>query len=152
MRVHRVLPLLAMLVSGAPDRRVVDTVEVGDPASEAMHGFADHESAATRANGVTSRRTRGWMRYAMHVFDDTEVTVEMTFVPDSVPRHFDVVVEDSVIARRTLAAHTRKSNVEVEVPFTLTKGKASIAVVLRARDGVTPALRRIRTVQEHNEL
>ena len=144
---------LAALTLGAPDRRVVDRVDVGDPSSEAMHGFAAHESTLVTAGGVSARVTRGWMRYAMHVFDDTEVTVAMTFAPDSVSRQVDVVVEDSVVARRTIAdSRTLPESITVDVPFTVTKGKASIVVVLRARDGVTPALRELRTVQDHNEL
>ena len=144
------------------DRRVVDVAEAGDARSESTHGYAGHEASSGVAGGAPYRQARGWMRYALATFDDTEVTVACTFVaPDGVaegaadesaagravngPRAYDVVVEDSVVATRTVV-------VEIPVPFVLTKGKTNIAVVIRARGGPTPALRQIRTIQDHNEV
>ena len=90
----------------------------------------------------------------MTTFEDTEVTVSLTFARiDTVTRQYDIVVEDSVLATRTLTPPLAgQATVDVVVPFSLTKGKASIAVVIRARDGVTPALRQLRTIQDHYEL
>lgn len=153
-------PIIAALAAcllnmpgSAVDRRVVDVAEAGDPASEASHGFAGHDAASGVANGKPYRSTQGWMRYALTTYDDTEVTVALVFAGiDSVPRSYDVVVEDSVIASRTFSPTTGGTVVvELGVPFGITKGKASIAVVLRARGGPTPALHEIRTVQDHNE-
>jgi ATP adenylyltransferase/5',5'''-P-1,P-4-tetraphosphate phosphorylase II len=94
------------------------------------------------------------MRYALTTYDDTEVTVACTFVGnDSVPRSYDVVVEDSLIATRTFKSQTAVPTVvEITVPFALTKGKTNIAVVIRARGGPTPALHKLRSIQDHNEL
>jgi hypothetical protein len=142
------------MAAGRPDRRVVDRVEAGNAESEATHGYAGHDAEAGVADGRTFRQARGWMRYALTTFDDTEVTVACTFVgTDSVPRSYDVVVEDSLIATRTLAPGMNTAAVvEFSVPFVLTRGKSNIAVVVRARGGSTPALQTVRTVQDHNEV
>lgn len=153
--------LLAMLVlaplapMGGPiaDRRIVDSVMVGDARSEADHGYAAHDDSAGVSGGRAFRQARGYMRYALTTFDDTEVTIECTFLPGNAPRAYDVVVEDSVVATRTLAAGSESTVVvEVRVPFMLTKGRTNIAVVLRARGGPTPSLHQLRTVQDHYEV
>ncbi len=154
------LPLLVActLVSfaadaGLPrDRRVVDTVIVGDPISEAQHGYVGHGDTLLVAEGAPARQARGSMRYALITFDDTEVTVACTFV-GAVSGDYDVVVEDSLIAtKRYEATSAAPVVVELQVPFAVTKGKASIVVVLRARGGATPLLRELRTIQDHNEV
>lgn len=136
----------------ARDRRVVDVAEVGNARSEAAHGYAGHEVIAGTVDGKPFRQARGWMHFALTTFDDTEVTVSCTFVGiDSVSRGYDLVVEDSVIATRTLPAQAAPTIVDVTVPFSLTKGKTNITIVLRARGGLTPALREVRTIQDHHE-
>ena len=139
--------------STVPDRRVVDVVEVGDSRSESSHGFAGHEVVAGTVDGKSYRQARGWMHFAMTTFEDTEVTVALTFVGiDTVSRSYDIVVEDSLLTTRTFATPlTGQATVDVVVPFSLTKGKAHIAVVIRARSGLTPALRQVRTIQDHYE-
>ena len=134
------------------DRRVVDTVTVGDPASDALHGYAGHDDHVRMVDGHPARVARGWMRYALTTFDDTDVTIACTFVgPDS--GRFDLVVEDSLIATRHVAAGAGVPIVvEMLVPFAVTKGKATVAVELRGRDGSTPPLRELRTIQDHNEV
>ncbi len=132
----------------------MDSVEAGNARSEAVHGYAGHDAASGLVDGKSYRQTRGWMRYALTTFDDTEVTLACAFVTpsDSVARGYDVVVEDSLIATRTLAASGANAGfVEIRVPFAVTKGKTNIAVIIRARDGLTPALRELRTIQDHNE-
>ncbi len=149
----------AVLAVGAPsdgarDRRIVDTVHAGDARSEAAHGFAGHDTHADTAGGAAYREARGWMRYALTTFDDTEVTVSCTFAPDTASagtRHFALVVEDSVIATPTLTASVAPRTVDVLVPQRLTRGRTNIAIVIRADGGTTPALRQLRTVQDHNE-
>ena len=85
------------------DRRVVDVAEAGDARSELAHGFAGHDVIAGTIDGKPYRQTRGWMHFAMTTFEDTEVTVSLTFAGiDTVTRQYDIVVEDSVLATRTL--------------------------------------------------
>lgn len=135
-----------------PDRRVVDTVIVGDAESEQMHGYAGHDDRAGVANDTTYREARGWMRYAMMTFDDTEVTIACTFAGGHAEtRQYDVVVEDSVVAQRTVPAAAPASVVEIRVPFAVTKGRTHVAVTLRGRSGPTPALRMLRILQDHHE-
>ena len=135
------------------DRRIVDTAEAGNPMSEAEHGYAGENVVTGTAGGKSYRQTRGWMHYALKTFEDTPVTVACTFVDtDHLARSYDIVVEDSVIASHTFTPHSNQpAVVEMAVPFSLTKGKAHLAVVIRARGGQTPALHMIRTIQEHYE-
>jgi hypothetical protein len=153
-----------MLVAGAlashatppslPDRRIVDTVHAGDPSSEVAHGYWGVDTDAGSADGARYREARGWMRYALTTFDDTEVTVSCTFAPSEAgdTRQFDLVVEDSVIASPELEPSATLRTVDILVPSRLTRGKTNIAITLRARGGTTPALRELRTIQDHNEL
>jgi hypothetical protein len=151
--------LAGALLLGAhrPDRRVVDTVLVGDAASEALHGFDGAALSSGRVGAVTYRSTTGWMHYTLRTYDDTDVTLVLSFVrPDTmtgVRRRVDVLVENTLVA----SPHVHLDSVafaplQLVVPFALTKGKGHIAVVLRATDGPTPALAAIRTLQEHYEL
>ncbi len=136
----------------ARDRRVVDTVHVGDPVSEALHGFVGHDDTTLVVEGAPARQTRGSMRYALITFDDTHVTVACTFV-GTASGSYDVVVEDSLIAtKRYDATSAAPTVVEIDVPFAVTNGKASVVVVVRARGGSTPLLRELRTIQDHNEV
>lgn len=130
------------------DRRIVDTVFAGNAESEQAHGYAGHDDRAGIASDSTYREARGWMRYALTTFDDTEVTLACTFLA-SPTTQYEVVVEDSVVARSTLLA---AGTVEVRVPFAVTKGRTNIAVTLRGRDGATPRLHAIRVLQDHHEL
>jgi len=136
------------------DRRVVDTVWAGDAESETVHGYAGHDDLTGVSNGQPFRQARGWMRYAMTTFDDTQVTVACTFVStDTTPLSYDVIVEDSVVATRTFSSTSGASVVvEIAVPFSVTKGRTHIAVVIRGRGGPTPALRELRTIQDHHEV
>ncbi|MEP6834832.1 MAG: DUF6805 domain-containing protein [Gemmatimonas sp.] len=136
-----------------PDRRVVDTAEAGNANSEAVHGYAGDDVTVGEVGGKSYRQARGWMHYALKTFEDTPVTVACTFIStDNVAHSYDVVVEDSVIASRTYTPQSSSPTViEIAVPFVLTKGKANVAVVIRARGGPTPALQLIRTIQDHYE-
>lgn len=134
------------------DRRVVDTVDVGDPTSDVLHGYAGHDDRTRVVDGKPARTTRGWLLYALTTFDDTEVTIACTFVGTE-SGNYDVVVDDSLIASKRFEATTGLPTVvEIPVPFGVTKGKSTIAVMLRARGGPTPPLRALRTIQDHNEV
>ncbi len=138
----------------APDRRVVDVAEVGNAPSEDAHGYAGHDVIDGAVDGKAYRQANGWMHFALNTYEDTEVTVACTFVGvDTVSRSYDLVVEDSAIVTRTVSLQPGASTViEAIVPFSLTRGKTHIAVVLRARNGLTPALRELRTIQDHQEV
>ncbi len=144
------------------DRRVVDAVEVGGARSEDTHGYAAHDDTSGTAHGKSFRQARGWIRYALTTFDDTDVTIACTFL-NSASGNYDLVVEDSLIASTRFDATSGEPTagmptagmptvVEIRVPFAVTKGKTSIAVMLRARGGPTPRLHELRTIQDHNEV
>ena len=136
----------------ARDRRVVDLVAAGSARSEAEHGYAGHDDTTGSIDGRAYRQARGWMRYAVTTFDDTEVTIACTFL-GSASGEFDLIVEDSVIATKHVDVTTGTPTiVELLVPFAVTKGKTSIAVMLRAHRGPTPRLHELRTIQDHNEV
>lgn len=150
--------VVAFAASHRLDRRVVDAVEVGNPRSEAAHGYAGQDVTTGVANGKPFRQTRGWLHYTLATYDDTQVSIACTFVDDGSatadrPRAVDIVVEDSVIATRTVTVTSRATAVvELDVPFAVTKGKTNIVVIVRARGGITPALRELRTIQDHHEV
>ena len=159
---HRAAALAALLAAGPTakaasafrhhDRRVVDLVAAGNAISEAEHGYAGHDDSTGSADGRAYRQARGWMRYAVTTFDDTEVTIACTFL-GSASGSFDLIVEDSVIATKRVDVTTGTPTiVELLVPFAVTKGKTSIAVMLRAHRGPTPRLHELRTIQDHNEV
>ena len=145
--------LLFATAAARPDRRIVDTAEAGNSSSEAVHGYAGDNVSVGVLDGKSYRQARGWMHYALKTFEDTPVTVACTFVStDNVARGYDIVVEDSVLVSRTFTSQSNApSVVEIAVPFSLTKGKVSVAVIIRARGGPTPALHMIRTIQDHYE-
>ncbi|WP_411280226.1 DUF6805 domain-containing protein [Gemmatimonas sp.] len=142
----------AALPSMARDRRVVDVVEVGQVHSEVGHGYAAHDDTSGIDGGTSFRQARGWIRYALTTFDDTDVTIACTFL-GTASGNYDLVVEDSLIASKRFDATTGVPTVvEIVVPFAVTKGKTNIAVLLRARGGSTPRLHELRTIQDHNEV
>lgn len=142
-----------------PDRRIVDRVVAGDAASEAAHGYVGTASLAGVDALGSYRASHGWMHYAMATFEDTEVTLALTFATDSLERSFDTLVEGSLVSTTVLEAtaatelgSTSAIHVELLIPFHLTAGKSGVAVLIRARGNVPPKLREMRTVQDHNEV
>ena len=135
------------------DRRVVDIAAAGNAHSEADHGYAGEGASVGAANGKTFRQTRGWMRYSLAVFGDTEVTVACTFLGSAgVPLTYDILIEDRLVATRTFTTPSSTPVVvDFTVPFGITRGMTNVVVTIRARGGVTPALLELRTVQDHLE-
>jgi hypothetical protein len=143
--------LLATLGSSPLDRRIVDRVTVGDPQSEQAHAYAGEGVSIGTSDGRSFRETTGWIRYGLSVFDDTEVTIACAFLGDTGPaRTFDVIVEGQVVASQTFKSGAAKT-VEFRVPMAITRGRTNIMVVLRAKNGSTPPLVELRSVQDHNE-
>lgn len=121
--------------------------------NESAHGYVGVDVITGTSHGKTFRQARGWMRYAMTVFDDTEVTIACIFVgSEGATLRYELVVEDSVVASRTYSSPAASPTVvEIPVPLSITKGRTNIAVTIRAHGGLTPALSELRTVQDHNE-
>ena len=127
--------LLPAWLGGAPDRRVVDRIAIGDSLSEREHACL---------------KTATWTRCALATFDDTEVTIASTFAGTSAPRSFDLVVENRTVATYTFSSADSQT-VELRVPLAITAGRTNILVTLRAHDGALPALIALRSEQDHNE-
>lgn len=141
---------LGATVAARPDRRIVDLVSIGDARSEQAHAYEGADVVVGTSDGRSFRETRGWMRYALTVFDDTEVTISCTFVGVDAPRLFELIVENRVVSVHMF--HSAKTaTIDLRVPLELTKGHTNILVMLRAKDGPTPALVELRSVQDHNE-
>lgn len=141
---------LGTTVAARPDRRIVDRVTIGDVRSEHEHAYDGDDVTTGVAEGRVFRQTGSWMRYALTVFDDTEVAVACVLLGTAVPRSFDLVVEGRVVASHTFVS-AQAATVEFRVPLELTKGRTNILVMLRATNGATPALLELRSVQDHNE-
>ncbi|MDB4915080.1 MAG: hypothetical protein JWM95_2724 [Gemmatimonadetes bacterium] len=145
------LVCLSATPSAHPDRRIVDRITIGDVRSEQDHAYAGDDVTAGVTRGHAFRQARGWMRYALTVFDDTEVTVACTFAGSDAPQTFDVVVENHLVTTYTFTSADRAA-IEFRVPLELTRGRTNILVMLRAASGsTTPALLELRSVQDHNE-
>lgn len=138
------------MAAGA-DRRIVDRVTIGDPRSEREHAYAGDSVIAGVSDGRTFRQARGWMRYALTVFDDTEVSISCSFLGNGdAPQTFDLMVENQVVGSYTFRS-AQPTTVEFRVPLAITRGHTNILVVLRATNGPTPPLVELRSVQDHNE-
>lgn len=141
---------LGAAVAARPDRRIVDRITVGDVRSEMDHAYAGADVTSGVAGDRAFRQARGWLRYALTVFDDTEVTVALTFLGSDAPRRFDLVVENHLVSSYTFRSSV-SATVELRVPLELTKGHTNILVMFRATDGPTPALLELRRIQDHSE-
>lgn len=141
---------LGAAIAARPDRRIVDRISVGDVRGEQAHAYAGADVTSGVVGGRVFRETRGWLRYALTVFDDTEVTVACTFLGSDTPRTFELTVEDHLVASYTFRS-AETTSVELRVPLAFTKGRTNILVMLRATDGPTPALVELRSIQDHNE-
>jgi hypothetical protein len=151
--------------------RVVDVVTLGDLRSEREHEYAGEGTTDVVANGAVVRRITGWIGASLTTYDDTEVTIEATVVSDAgvgAASAFELLVDGQRIETHAAAVphpatspsalsvpSTAKPSFERlawRVPFSLTKGKTRIGVVLRVVRGRAPAVLDLRTVQEHLEL
>ena len=145
-----VLACLSTTVAARPDRRVVDRITIGDVRGEQEHAYEGAEVTSGVAAGRAFRQARGWLRYALTVFDDTEVTVACTFLGTDAPRTFELIVDNRPVSSHTFRS-AETATVEFRVPLEITKGRTNILVMLRAMSGPTPALVELRSVQDHNE-
>jgi hypothetical protein len=134
-------------------RRVVDVVTMGDARSEREHEYAGERASDGVVDGRIFRQAAGWMRVALTVYEDTEVTLVATFRGSAgAPIPYDLLVEGQKIPVPVFVSPSMTATrVEVLVPIALTQGRTRITIMLRAADGPTPGLLELRTVQEHLE-
>lgn len=115
------------------ERRTIDSVAIGDGASEAAHGFAGEASRTGEVNGRRWRdATRGGhMRYRLAVDPAAPCAVAITYFDrDGGARVFDILVDGTRIASERLAGggDGQFPTVEYAIPPSLTAGKRDIDV------------------------
>jgi hypothetical protein len=134
-------------------RRVVDVVTVGDARSEREHEYAGQDVVEGVVDGKPFRQARGWLRYSLTTYDDTQVTVRCIFrgsEGQSLP--FELLVEGRPILTHTFRSPSAAPvTVEFPIPMQVTRDKTIVSVTIRAVNGLTPGLLTLQTVQEHLE-
>ena len=138
----------------AQGRRVVDRVTVGDSGSEEAHEYAGSGVIEGITDGRSYRQARGWLRYSLSVYEDSEVTLGCTFRGSEGRRlTFEVLVDGVTAGSHSFqSASAAPASAEYRMPQAVTAGKTVISVTIRAVDGPTPGLIELRAVQEHLEL
>ncbi len=140
-------------IAAAQGRRIVDAVKVGDPASERLHDFAGEGVSDGFEAGRAFRRASRWQRYSLSVYDDSEVTLSMTFRGSEGRRErFALMVEGRDAGSHTvLSASAEAATIEIRLPAAMTAGRSALIVVLGDAGGPAPGLIELRAVQEHLE-
>jgi hypothetical protein len=140
-------------VGAAQGRRVVDLVKIGDLASERAHEYAGADVSEGVIAGRPFREARGWQRYALTVYDDSEVALRFLFRgTEGKPAVFDLIVEGRKVSTGHFTSSAREPAVlEVRLPIAVTAGRTSLLVMMAAVDGPTPGLIELGVVQEHLE-
>jgi hypothetical protein len=124
----------------AAARRIIDSVRIGDPDSEASHGFkADRSSSGThQGRAYRDAYEGGWFSYDVAVVPDSAGILQATFWgDDSGPRTFDIVVGGRILATQTLNVSAPGKFFDVRWPLAkeLTAGTNKITVQLQAHPG-----------------
>jgi hypothetical protein len=134
-------------------RRVVDVVTAGDARSEREHDYAGEHVIEGIVDGKRFRQARGWLRYSLTTYDDTEVTVRCTFRGSEGQRlAFELLVEGRPVLTHTFVSPSdAPATMEFPIPMKVTRNKTIISVMIRAVNGLTPGLITLQTVQEHLE-
>jgi hypothetical protein len=120
------------------ETRVVDRVEIGDPASERAHALR-HEGSATGPHlGRVWRHAEQWMSWEMVVLPNEPMVLRVVYWGADVGRTFDVVVEGETVATQTLDGRwgPRFVAVDYPIPMRLTWGKNRATVKLAHREGL----------------
>lgn len=148
------LPAVSIGFAAAGQSRwVVDVVQSGDAKSEREHDYTGEGVTDGTIDGRAFRQARGWLRYSMRVYGDTEVAVVCVFRGSETQRFvFDLLVDGRKAATHTFVSPSAAPvTVEYRVPMKLTEGRTRVSVMLRGVEGPTPGLVELRTVQEHLE-
>ncbi|MHB0955326.1 MAG: beta-L-arabinofuranosidase domain-containing protein [Pirellulaceae bacterium] len=124
------------------ERRTVDSVIIGQSASEQQHQLQGEHSTAGPFFGTAWRHADngGWFSYEMKVLPDQPMTVVCTYWgTDGGNRAFDLLVNDTKIATQKLtgAKPGEFFDVAYAIPTSLTNGRTSIALRFQAHPGHT---------------
>jgi hypothetical protein len=121
--------------------RTVDSVKIGDPASERAHNLKHQNSQAGSHLGRSWRHAvNGWFSYDLEVPPDQPVSLGCTYWGDDVgTRTFDVLVDSEKVATQTLNRNRpgRFFEVEYRIPPRLIRGKKKVTVKFQAHPNNT---------------
>ena len=120
--------------------RTVDSVEIGDEASEEAHKLKGKGMASGPHLGKTWRHAHdGWFSYEVKVLPDATVELLCTYWGSDVNRAFDVLVDGTKVATQRLDNDKPGEFIDVAYPLPrkMTRGKTSINVTFKAHPGNT---------------
>ena len=139
--------VLLVGTAGAPlaegqGRRVVDLVRVGDQIERVDARVRRRRGDRRRHRRRSFRQARGWLRYSLSVYEDSEVTLACTFRgTEGHSLVFDLLVEGREVLTHTLVTPSpAPTSLEFRLPRSHTKNLTAISVTLRGVDGPTPGL------------
>lgn len=117
------------------DARTVDSVVIGDDASETAHGLAgENMGIGPHQDRVWRHAPGGWFSYTVKVVPDAPMELLCTYWGGEYQRAFDVLVDDVKIAEQRL--HNDKPGEFFEqaypLPPELTRGQESVTVKFQA--------------------
>jgi len=118
--------------------RAIDTVDIGQAASEKKHDLQGDKTSAGEHAGKNYRHAPdgGWFSYRMKVLPDKPVEILCTYWgSDGAGRTFDVLVDGTKIATEKLAGKHPGQFFDqtYAVPADLTKGKDSVVIKFQAQ-------------------
>ncbi len=118
------------------DRRTVDSVLVGDDASERRHAYKAEKTDAGIYEGRRYRYTRdGWFSYDLRALPNEPVRLMVTYWGgETRERTFDVLVDDRTIATQTLQEDKPGEFFDAVyvVPIDVPAGKSRITVTFKS--------------------
>jgi len=133
------------------DARTVDTVAIGDKASEEAHNLKGENTATGPHQGRVWRHApNGWFSYGLKVLPAAPMEILCTYWGGENQRAFDVLVDDEKIAEQRL--HNDKPGEFFELayplPLELTRGKESVTVTFKAHpDNIAGGVFGLRTLR-----
>ncbi|MES1202375.1 MAG: beta-L-arabinofuranosidase domain-containing protein, partial [Pseudomonadota bacterium] len=123
----------AQAQTAALDARTIDTIKLGEEASETAHGFRELSSDLFSAQGVYARQV-GWGDGNYIAFDlavqNAPMSLHVLYWGEDVDKHFDVSVAGTVVAHERLEMTPTRAFVtrEYEIPAHLTRGTTNVPV------------------------
>jgi uncharacterized protein len=120
----------------AVERRTVDTVRIGDEASEKAHNLQSERSDSWYYEGGRCRYARdGWFSYELTIPASGAMSLLCTYWGgETRPHTFDILVDGEKIATQHLAENQPGEffDVEYTIPESLTRGKQRVTVRFHA--------------------
>ena len=122
--------------------RTVDTVDIGDAASESAHALSGERTGSGSGNNRHWRHAYdgGWFSYRMKVADDEPMTLQCDFWgSESPPRRFDILVDGTKITTLELNHNQpgRFFTTETDLPAASLRDKKTVEVRFQAHPGNT---------------